>query len=303
EEAAKVSSKFFRETAKDDRPFYVQVYFFETHRRFSFGGAKPDLSKGVYIPPYIIDEPSARKDFAEFQGAIRKVDASIGTILKALEDTGLSENTIVIYTVDHGIPFPRAKMTPYDAGIEVACLIRWPAGGWTGGKVYDHMISNVDVLPTILDLLDIPIPKNVHGRSFLGLLNGTDYEPRTILYAESYGWGDPRRCIRTKTHKLIANFRPGTSFKNCTGTWRPLSQSKIGNCTSRHPWIELYDLVKNPLESKNVVGNPEYEPLQKELMKRLLKWMEETDDPLLERVPMPPMHKKTLQKLRDAARN
>ncbi|UCD29532.1 MAG: sulfatase-like hydrolase/transferase, partial [Planctomycetota bacterium] len=124
EEAAKVSSKFFQETAKDDRPFYAQVYFFETHRRFSFGGAKPDSSKGIYIPPYIIDEPSARKDFAEFQGAIRKMDASIGTILKALEDTGLSENTIVIYTVDHGIPFPRAKMTPYDAGIEVACLIR-----------------------------------------------------------------------------------------------------------------------------------------------------------------------------------
>ncbi|MHC4672473.1 MAG: sulfatase family protein [Planctomycetota bacterium] len=196
DEVAETTVKVFEEMAKDNLPFYAQIGFFETHRGFEHGGVKPDSTKGVTIPLYIIDEPSARADFAAFQGAIKKVDASIGSILRGLEDWGLSENTIVIFTVDHGIPFPRAKMTPYDAGIEVAIIMRWPAGGWSGGKVYDPMISNVDVLPTILELLDIPVPDNIHGQSFLGLLNGTEYTPRSEIFAESYGWGQGENTCR-----------------------------------------------------------------------------------------------------------
>jgi len=304
DEVAETTVKFFEETAKDNHPFYAQIGFFETHRRFSFGGTKPDSSRGIYIPPYIIDEPSAREDFAEFQGAIRKVDASIGTILDALDRLKLSENSIVIFTVDHGIPFPRAKMTPYDQGLEVAGIIRWPAGGWAGGKVYNEMISNVDYLPTLLETLGIPIPDNIQGQSFAGLLNGTAYQPRTEIYAESYGWGDPRRCIRTETHKLIANFMPGTIIKNCSGTWRPLSMAKIpAGAFARHRFIELYDLVQDPLESKNVAGKPEYAKLQKELMKKLYIWMKQTNDPIFEGIPAPPMHKKTLKALKEAASN
>ena len=91
---------------------------------------------------------------------------AVGTILAALDASGLAENTIVVYTTDHGIEFPRAKWFLYDAGIAVALLMRWPGGGITGGRVCDWLLSNVDFVPTLLDLAGVPIAQTVEGRSF-----------------------------------------------------------------------------------------------------------------------------------------
>src|SRR5207302_1991129 len=102
---------------------------------------------------------------AGIQGAIRKVDAAVERILAAVEKTSLSENTLVLFTADHGIAFPRAKTTLYDAGIETALLLRWPAGGVAGGRVHEELISNVDILPTLLGAAGVPVPENVQGRN------------------------------------------------------------------------------------------------------------------------------------------
>ena len=95
----------------------------------------PDRENGVQVPPCLPDNEAAREELAGLQGAIRKVDAALERILAAVERAGLAENSFVVFTTDHGIAFPRAKTTLHDAGIEIALLMRWPAGGVRGGRV------------------------------------------------------------------------------------------------------------------------------------------------------------------------
>jgi len=151
--------------AQRDRtnPFYLQVGFFEPHRRFSDNGIQPDDSLGVTVPPWLVDDDGAREEFAGYQGAIHSLDNAVGEILAALEENGLRENTVVVFTADHGMPFPRAKCSVYDPGLQTPCIMRWPAGGLTGGTVHDAIISNIDYLPTWLDLLSLPTPAAVQG--------------------------------------------------------------------------------------------------------------------------------------------
>ncbi|MEX2386860.1 MAG: sulfatase-like hydrolase/transferase, partial [Phycisphaeraceae bacterium] len=115
-------------------PWYFHLGFFEPHTPFDWGGATPDDSRGVTVPPWLIDNDAARQRFAAFQGAIRSLNTGIERVLVALEESGQADNTLVLFTADHGIPFPRAKGSLYEAAMEAALLVRWPARGWTGGK-------------------------------------------------------------------------------------------------------------------------------------------------------------------------
>src|SRR5437879_7178707 len=189
-------------------PFYAEVNFFEPHRPFNFGGVAPDRSAGVQVPPFLPDNEAAREELAGMQGAIRKVDEAVARILAALGKDGLADDTLVVFTADHGIAFPRAKTTLYDPGIEAALLMRWPAGGIAGGRVYGELISNVDIVPTLLEAAGTPVPENVQGRTFLPLLQGRPYIPRAAVFAEKtyHELYDPQRCVRTASHKLIHHF-------------------------------------------------------------------------------------------------
>src|SRR5690606_30971152 len=117
-----------------EQPFYAQIGFFETHRPHRFGGVEPDDSKGVFVPPYVARDATAVAEFALQQGSVRRADEAVGIIMRALADTGLDGNTIVVFTVDHGVEFPRAKGFAYEAGIEIAFIVRWPENGIRGGR-------------------------------------------------------------------------------------------------------------------------------------------------------------------------
>ena len=150
----------FLERGGYDTPFFASIGFFELHRveeengRFGFDSdhyetADPDT---IQPPSFLPDRRGIRQDLAEMHGMVRAVDDAVGTILDALERCGLEEETLVVFTTEHGIAFPRAKGSCYDAGIEAALLLRYP-GVADGGVRYDELLSNVDVLPTILDLV------------------------------------------------------------------------------------------------------------------------------------------------------
>src|SRR6185437_13723085 len=114
----------------------------------------------------IPDVPTTRRDMADFHATVRKLDSGIGEVLTALEAAGLADNTLVISTTDHGISFPNMKCNLYDGGMGVHLVMRGP-GVFQGGKVCDAMISQVDVFPTICDLLQISSPSWLQGLSFL----------------------------------------------------------------------------------------------------------------------------------------
>lgn len=270
------------------KPFYMSVGFFEPHRTAPAGdpggdqgfiGAhlQPDTTRGLIVPGYLRDTEGTRRELAELQGAIRHADAQFGRLLREVNE----KDTLVIFTSDHGIAMPRAKCSLYDPGIEVALLARWR--GWRG--TYEELVSNIDVLPTVLETLDLPVPANVQGRSFAPLLEGRPYTPRTEIFAEMtyHDYYDPRRCIRTATHKLIANFTTAPSFMDPSQSWRPRADPVVPRspASAYHEPVELYDLRNDRWEHVNLAQEPAHAGVRRELLSRLGRHLSETDDPIL----------------------
>ncbi len=281
-------------------PFYFEVNFFEPHRPFDFGAVGPDESQGVQVPGYLPEGPGTRSELALMQGAIRKVDECVARMEAALRDAGLLERTIVVFTADHGIAFPRAKGTLYDPGLEIALLARGP--GIRGRRVLEPLVSNVDLLPTVLGLAGVNVPGNVQGHTVAPLLRvEPGYTARTAVYAEKtfHNEYDPLRCIRTSAHKLIARFEASNPVEVPADIMRGASYPEMLERTlsPRGTNFELYDLVADPWEQQNLEGQPETAELQRELTYRLAEWMRETGDPLLRGPVASPFYHRTLNAL------
>jgi N-sulfoglucosamine sulfohydrolase len=300
-EVGEHAAAFLAAHADSDRPFYLEVGFVEPHRPYDWGGAQPDDSLGVSIPPYIPESPEARQDFAALQGIIRVMDEGVGIIWRALEEYHLAENTWLIFTTDHGLAMPRAKCTLYDPGIETALVMHWPGGGLTGGRRIEHMVSHVDMVPTLLEGLGLAIPGNLQGRGYWPLLQGQAYEPRRAVFAEKtyHTMYEPMRAIRTTTHKLIANFAEDVAINVPADVQHsPIYPTMLDAITRHRPYVELYDLLADPHETVNLAGQPGMADLERELKQELLAWMERTADPLLTGVPLSPQYHAVMRQLR-----
>lgn len=265
------AGEFIRQTKA---PFYVQVGLHETHTPYDFGGATPDATKGVRIPPYVIDDEAAQQWMAAFQGSARQADDGVRLIMDALEASGQADDTLVIFTVDHGIELPRAKWFLYDPGVEVAFICRWPNGGIAAGSQSDLLLSHVDVFPTLMELLGLPVPENVQGVSFApALCEGSKAPVRTEVFGFQNGY--EMRSIRTERYKLIRNFELHAPC-TCPGDVRQPRQETLSS-----PLVELYDLEKDPREFHNLAEAPEYAAVLKDLTRRLRDWMQQQNDPIL----------------------
>jgi len=232
------------------------------------------------------------------------LDEGVGLALAALNELGLRQETLVVFTTDHGLAMPRAKCTLYEAGIGTMLILHWPAGGIAGGQVFEHLISHVDVTPSLLEALGESIPAGeFHGRSFWPLLQKRPYQPNDAIFAEKtfHTAYEPMRAVRTATHKLILNFESGSDFdvpddvRN--GAIYPLM---IDQATGHRPHAELYDLVQDPQERTNRAGRPEVAAVEAELRGRLLSWMEATSDPLLAGPPRSPFYEATVAALTES---
>lgn len=303
EDVSATARDHLEKLAADDRPFYLQVGYIEPHRLgyrttpepahsgFTSNYIEPDSALGVTVPPYLVDEPSAREELAELQGAVHYLDAAVGQVLDQIDRLGLRENTLVLFTTDHGLAFPRAKCSLFDAGLEVALIMRLPSRRWVGDRVVDALVSNVDLFPTVLDAVGIPVPDNVQGRGLERLLTGEATEHRDRIFGEMtfHTYYDPRRCVRTRTHKLIVNFTTTLDFMDSADSWRP-RVTPVGQVFAFHKTVELYDLATDPVELNNVADDPAYRAVRDELLGVLRRHLEETSDPLLRGPVLSPMH-------------
>ncbi|MFX1492840.1 MAG: sulfatase [Promethearchaeota archaeon] len=277
--------EFFKSHQNDDSPFYVCLGVTQVHRPFGVWGDPVD-PESVIIPPYLPDNEIVREDLSQFYGAIQGVDSCIGNIINQLEDFNLRENTLFIYTTDHGEAYPRAKCTLYDPGIKTLLLMSWPNSNTIQqNTLYNQMISNIDLLPTILDLIGVEVPLKVEGWSFLPLLKGQIDIFREEIYSEKtfHEIYDPIRSIRTEKFKFIINFEKS---RNLYQIGMDVQQDALGKymlelINKPRPGEELYDLKNDPGERINLIDHLDYKDIILELKNRLFNWMEQTKDPIL----------------------
>jgi arylsulfatase A-like enzyme len=286
EAVAEKAAEFLRGRAEEGgAPFYLNAGFFEVHLPFDRPEYRRDDPASVAVPGWMPDNPGVREELARFNGAVWFMDEAVGVVLDALARTGLDERTLVLFTTDHGMAFPRAKGTLYDPGIGVALILRPPPALGSTGLVVDDLVSHIDIAPTFLEAAGAPIPDAMQGRGFWGLLAGGDYERRECVFAEKnfHDAYDPIRGLRTERYKYLRNFEPRPKVILSTDIQGSPASDELWPWAARpREEEELYDLRADPVEMTNIAADPAAASVREELAARLEEWMAETKDPLLD---------------------
>jgi len=268
-----------------DQPFFLDCGVRETHKNKRLFHSSPDEpdSRFAEVPRSLPDTPDTRMEMARFGEALKALDEGYGRVLKALDDNGLAENTLVIITTDHGLPLPAHKRTLSDGGTGVLLMMRGP-GGFDGGRVIDSLVSQVDVFPTLCEYLDMPRPEWLRGKSMMPLIrNETDQLHDAVFSELTYHLTyTPLRAARTRRWKYIRSFAD-ESHRHFGGDPGPcVDQWERENGPTRFLAEEqLYDLLFDPAEACNLAGDLQHTKVLNEMRTRLLTWQKETDDPIL----------------------
>ncbi len=264
-------------------PFLLSVGFFETHREFMKPSSLED-ARYARPPAPLPDTPEIRRDMGAFKASARELDGGMGAVLDALDASGLAENTLVICTTDHGIAFPHMKENLTDHGIGVMLIMRGP-GGFEGGQALDALVSQIDVFPTICDLLQIERPHWLQGTSMLPLIRGEVEHIHDTIFAEVtyHAAYEPMRAVRTNRWKYIRYFdhHLGPVLANCDDSPSKDVLIAYGWKERPRPLEQLYDLIFDPNEANNVANDLSVAVVLEEMRTRLDDWMLDTNDPLL----------------------
>lgn len=258
------AADWLRHRAAASEPFLLTAGLFEAHRPYPRARYTPAALGDVVVPDYLPDTEDVRRDLADFYGAIAHADAGVGQLLDVLAETGLDANTWVVFMTDHGPAFPRAMSTLYDAGTGTALIVRPPRSAGLTPRVYDELFSGVDLVPTLLGLLDLTGPADIEGLSHADNLLAT--APRDARTVREHVFSartcndvfDRKRAVRTKQYSYIENYgkRPSTKVLWGAEDGSPVNVT-VPDLDSAQPERELYDLLADPGETRNLLaGQP-----------------------------------------------
>lgn len=201
--------------AADGKPFFIQCNIDNTHRPFrkhiNFNKTLQRVKAAdVELPSHWPDTPKTRQDYAEYLTTVQHADAVVGAIFQTLENAGVLENTVIIYSSDQGFCYHRAKATAYDWGVHVPLCFAGP--GIQSNIVSDALVGHVDLMPTLLDVAGIKIPETVQGKSLRKVLEGTQKDvKRKYIVSEHNAHGGtvkeyyPTRSITDGRYRYIWN--------------------------------------------------------------------------------------------------
>lgn len=230
----------------------------------------PVLDLGATVPP---DMPTDEEISWRYQRYIKRylacvaaIDEGVGRLLDHLEETGLAEDTIVVYTSDQGFFLGEHgwfdKRLMYEELLRMPLLMRWP-NGITADQPFENIVTNVDFAPTLLNLCGLKAPAHMQGRSFAPLLRGEaiDDWPTSMYYRYWMHRDGSHFCpahygVRTATHKLIVYYNDPLDQLGANGPATPVE-------------YELYDLGTDPYETNNLWNAPGTEDVQAELLAEL----------------------------------
>jgi len=277
-----------------EKPFFMWFASHDAHRYFTADNfALSHHPDSVIVPPYLIDGESTRQDIASYYNEIGRLDFYVGEVVSELERQGVLENTVILVLADNGRPFPRCKTRVYDSGMKTALVIRW-GNEIKHGLKSDALLSVIDIAPTILEIAGISVGKTFQGRSFSKLFHNPDQEFRRYVFSE-HNWHDYEayeRQVRTKNYMYVHNGRPQINLLGAADVVRGAAMlelfenQKTGQLTDAQNDVfrvpragnEFFDCSNDPFQLDNIIDNPDYNEIVKELEKVLKRWQKQTGD-------------------------
>ena len=307
----------FMAARPDDAPFCFWLGAYDPHRPFKKGSGEAnglDPSK-IDLFPFFPDCDEVRGDVADYYHEVGRFDTDVAEAIALLEANGELENTIIVMTGDHGMPFPRCKGNVHDSGARVPLALRW-GRRVEGGQVFDGFVSLTDLAPTFLTAGGLDVPEEMTGKDLLPWVTGAEVPARDFILCgrerhtpaqeEPLSGGYPVRSIRTKDFLYIHNFEPdrwpaGTPHPELAykdNAWLgdcdngPTKLAIVARrerdemyarcydlCFSKRPAEELYDLSVDPHQVNNVAALGKYSDESARLRGMLMRELEATLDP------------------------
>lgn len=267
----KDAQDYIQRHSSDEEPFLLMISYGIPH--FPHHTAPPELKEkypleSIKLRPNVPEwrQEEARKEAQGYYAHIMALDHCIGNLMKTLEEEGQVENTILVFTGDHGEmlgsqgELPKEKQRPWDESIRVPFLIRYPAAYGNEGYEVNAPINTPDILPTLLSMSEVSIPNLIEGEDLTRFIsNDKKEEDRAALIMSVYPFagydgGSPFRGIRTSRYTYV----------------RKQDQA----------WL-LYDNLEDPYQMKNLLNNPNYSKLQNDLDNTLQAKLKERGDSFL----------------------
>lgn len=308
----------FLGTRPEDRPFFFWVGMSEPHRGYRKGSglrAGKELADAT-LPGHLPAVPPIQSDVLDCYLEIEYIDGQVGRMLELLNQHGLFDNTLIMFTSDNGMPFPRAKANLYDAGTRMPLIVAWKDRA-PSGRVVDDFVSLTDLGPTTLEAAGVTVPDAMTGRSLMPILTSNQdgrvdpqrdaivlgHERHTHLRCNNRGY--PVRAIRTHKYMYLRNYQPDRwpagdpdidayddGYNNIdrspTKSWmrshaddptvQPLFQLAFG----KRPAEELYDMQADPWQLRNLADESSLADVKQRLRKRMRGYLTRTDDPRMQ---------------------
>lgn len=291
-----------------DQPFCFWQGSPDAHRPYDRGltersGKDP---RDVELPPFLPDRLEVRMDVLDYYCEIERFDGLVARMLQLLDERGLTENTLVVVTSDHGMPFARGKANLYDLGTRVPLAVRWPAR-FHAARTIEDFVSLTDLAPTFLQAAGQPVPTTMTGVSLLELLTSPQAERLEtdrdrVFFGKEMGIGClvgtdrlhglPNRGIRTHQYLYIHNYdieaMPGFNAVQGGPATEIMKREKDQDATmaryyalsyGKRPEEELYDCLQDPFQMHNLADDLSYVETKRQLREELWEYLIQTKDP------------------------
>ena len=319
------SRAFFEQSKRAGKPFFLMANAQDPHRPFAGSRQEqnriarnkrqakkkkqtphplagfPPASRSyrpdeITVPGFLPDLPAIRSELAQYFTSVHRADEIVGSVLRALRESGQDKQTLVLFLSDHGMPLPFAKTNCWLHSTKTPLIVRWP-GVTTAGRVdASHLVSGIDLAPTLLEAVGLPALPDTDGSSLIPLLKGEPQPDRQFVFTHinrTAGRREyPMRCVQNARYGYLFNgWADGkTVFRNESQngiTMKAMRQAADSNPTIaarvkhflyRTP-EEFYDYQADPDARVNLIDDPRYQTQIAQFRERLKTHLQETEDP------------------------
>ena len=294
-----------------EKPFCLNVNISDPHKPFYAMGKQGDVVEDSNVPSHIFtpeevpipgvlfDHPDVRLELAHYYSSVRRADDCFASIMKALDESGERDDTVIMFLSDHGMPLPFAKTALWNHSTRTPWIVSWPGVTKSGTVDATHMISAVDMMPTLCDVVGVDHSKGFDGYSFTPILRGGKLPNREMVYKvyneNSGGNRSPMRSVQSKSFGYL--FNPWSDGKRIfktatTGTLTFRAMQKLATTDEaiaarlklfQHGVPEeFYDYENDPDALNNLIDDPKYSAQLAEHRAAMRDFMRRTKDPILE---------------------